>query len=198
MPPPLAPFLFWVALTAPLNCSAAGRMNENDRDPGQAVSAGDGTHYNTGRARSTDRLNIEDDRLDIKGKAIAFLVRVGQDEGKEPSELPGRETHASPSRLLNIRERKGSTMAEQRETYKGREILIRPRTGEPEAAPTGGADAARAASETTEPELLIDGKPVFTIRNSSGAYIAGGHAFEPQTSLVELAKRLIDSREPVQ
>jgi hypothetical protein len=62
--------------------------------------------------------------------------------------------------------------------------MVRPRTAE--------ATTERAAGEGAEPELLIDNQPVFTIQNSSGAYIASGFAFDPQPSLVELAKRMID------
>jgi hypothetical protein len=76
-------------------------------------------------------------------------------------------------------------MTEHRETYKGREIVVR--------TPSHEADAARAAVGPAEPELLIDNQPVFAIQNSSGAYIASGFAFDPQPSLVELAKRMIDS-----
>lgn len=83
--------------------------------------------------------------------------------------------------------REGSTMAEHRETYKGREIVVRPRTQE--------ADAGRAATQPAESELIIDGQPLFTVRNSSGEYIATGFAFAPQSSLVELGKRVIDYRD---
>jgi len=83
--------------------------------------------------------------------------------------------------------REGSTMAEHRETYKGREIVVRPRTQE--------ADAGRAATQPAESELIIDGQPLFTVRNSSGEYIAAGFAFAPQSSLVELGKRVIDYRD---
>jgi hypothetical protein len=70
-------------------------------------------------------------------------------------------------------------VAEHSETYKGRSIMVRPRTAE-------------ATTERAEPELLIDNQPVFTIQNSSGAYIASGFAFAPEASLVDLAKRIID------
>jgi hypothetical protein len=83
----------------------------------------------------------------------------------------------------------GSTMTEHRETYKGREIVVR--------SQAHADDTARAAAAPAESELIIDNKPVFTIRNSSGAYIASGFAFAPQASLVELAKRIID-RDTVQ
>jgi len=83
----------------------------------------------------------------------------------------------------------GSTMTEHRETYKGREIVVR--------SQAHADDTARAAAAPAEPELIIDNKPVFTIRNSSGAYIASGFAFAPQASLVDLAKRIID-RDTVQ
>jgi hypothetical protein len=83
----------------------------------------------------------------------------------------------------------GSTVTEHRETYKGREIVVRSQAHADDTAPAAAAPA--------EPELIIDNKPVFTIRNSSGAYIASGFAFAPQASLVELGKRIID-RDTVQ
>ena len=63
-------------------------------------------------------------------------------------------------------------MAEHRETYKGRHIVV---SGTPE-----------------KPELSIDGKQIFIIRNASGAYLASGFAFDPQPSAVELARKIID------
>jgi hypothetical protein len=94
------------------------------------------------------------------------------------------EVLAQETRKAHESASEGSTMTEHRETYKGREIVVRPRAHE--------ADAARAAAAPAEPELFIDNQPVFTIQNSSGAYIASGFAFDPQPSLVELAKRMID------
>lgn len=81
-------------------------------------------------------------------------------------------------------------MAEHSETYKGRMIVVRPRTAK--------ATSELAASEGAEPELLIDNKPVFTIQNSSGAYIASGFAYAPEASLIDLAKRIIDSQNTAQ
>ena len=49
-----------------------------------------------------------------------------------------------------------------------------------------------ASRDCTVPGLQIDGKPVAVRRNSGGAYIAGGFAYAPETSLVGLAKRIID------
>jgi hypothetical protein len=95
------------------------------------------------------------------------------------AEVPGLNT-----RTVHESIREGSPVAEHSETYKGRRIMVRPRTAE--------ATTERAAGEGAEPELLIDNQPVFTIQNSSGAYIASGFAFDPQPSLVELAKRMID------
>lgn len=86
--------------------------------------------------------------------------------------------------------REGSPVAEHSETYKGRRIMIRPRTAE--------ATTERATGEGAEPELYIDDEPVFTVRERSGAYIAAGLAYAPQASLVELAKRIIDYRDAVQ
>lgn len=89
----------------------------------------------------------------------------------------------------------GEKMAEQRETYKGREIVVR--TGED--APTEGAagleaaGAGRAGGEAVD--VRIDGKNVFVIKNSSGSYIASGFAFDPQPSPMDLARKIIDYRE---
>lgn len=63
-------------------------------------------------------------------------------------------------------------MADHRETYKGREIVV-----------SGTAD---------KPELSIDGKPIFVVRNSSGGYLASGLAFDPQPTPLELARKIID------
>ena len=86
-------------------------------------------------------------------------------------------------------------MAEQRETYKGREIVVR--TGEDVpaegAAGLGTAGAEGAGGEAVD--LRIDGKNVFVIKNSSGSYIASGFAFDPQPSPMELARKIVDYRE---
>jgi hypothetical protein len=86
--------------------------------------------------------------------------------------------------------REGNPVAEHSETYKGRRIMIRPRTAE--------ATTGRAPGEGAEPELYIDDEPVFTVRESSGAYVAAGFAYAPEASLVDLAKRIIDYRDAVQ
>ena len=67
------------------------------------------------------------------------------------------------------------TMADHRETYKGRQIVV-----------SGTAD---------KPELSIDGKAIFIVQNSSGAYLTSGFAFDPQPSPLELAKKIIDSQQ---
>lgn len=86
-------------------------------------------------------------------------------------------------------------MSEQRERYKGREIVVS--TGV--AATPDSAEAAREglASSPVEDELVIDGKPVFTRRASGDVYIASGFAYSPESSLVDLAKRMIDYDEAV-
>jgi hypothetical protein len=66
-------------------------------------------------------------------------------------------------------------MADHRETYKGRQIVV-----------SGTAD---------KPELSIDGKAIFIVQNSSGAYLASGFAFDPQPSPLELARKIIDSQQ---
>lgn len=63
-------------------------------------------------------------------------------------------------------------MADYHETYKDRQIVV-----------SGTAD---------KPELSIDGKIIFIVQNSSGAYLASGFAFDPQPSPLELARRIID------
>jgi hypothetical protein len=99
----------------------------------------------------------------------------------EVSRLDTRPVHES------IRE--GTTVAEHAETYKGRRIMMRPRTAE--------TTTERAMGEGAAPELYIDDEPVFTVRERSGAYIAAGFAYAPEASLVDLAKRLIDYRDAV-
>jgi hypothetical protein len=77
-------------------------------------------------------------------------------------------------------------MQEQRKAYKGHSIVIRYRSGEATAVPP--------AAEGGEPELYIDDEPVFTVRGSAGQYIASGLAYDPQESLEDLGKRIIDAR----
>ena len=62
-------------------------------------------------------------------------------------------------------------MAEQRENYKGREIVLRSGA---EALAARSGDAQLSGPATDELELTIDGKRVFMVRNSAGAYIASG------------------------
>jgi hypothetical protein len=79
-------------------------------------------------------------------------------------------------------------MAKQRETYKGREIVVR--TGE-DAPPEGaaGLEAAGGKGGWRDSRCLrIDGKNVFVIKNSSSSYIASGFTFDPQPSPVDLAR----------
>ena len=85
-------------------------------------------------------------------------------------------------------------MAEQRETYKGREIVVR--TGADAAAGAAGlpeAGAVEAGGEAVD--LRIDGERIFVIQDSSGLYIASGLAFDPQPSPIDLARKIIDYRE---
>ncbi len=87
-------------------------------------------------------------------------------------------------------------MSEQRERYKGREIVVN--TG-----PGGTPDSQAAAPEgiidsPVEEELVIDGEPIFTRRANGDVYIASGLAYSPEPSLVDLAKRMIDYDEAVQ
>jgi hypothetical protein len=69
-------------------------------------------------------------------------------------------------------------MTENRETYKGRQIVI------------GGTP--------DKPELSIDGKQIFIVRNASGAYLASGFAFDPQPSVADLARKIIDYQQTSQ
>ena len=69
-------------------------------------------------------------------------------------------------------------MADHRETYKGRQIVI------------GGTP--------DKPELSIDGKQIFILRNASGAYLASGFAFDPQPSVADLARKIIDYQQTSQ
>jgi hypothetical protein len=86
-------------------------------------------------------------------------------------------------------------MAEQRENYKGREIVLRS-GADALAARSGDASVSgERGAAADEPELTIDGKRVFMVRNSAGAYIASGFAFDPQPSPVDLAKKIIDYQE---
>jgi acetyl esterase/lipase len=85
-------------------------------------------------------------------------------------------------------------MAEQRENYKGREIILR--SGAEALAARGDARVSgQQGAIADEPELTIDGKQIFIVRNSAGAYIASGFAFDPQQSPVDLAKKIIDYEE---
>jgi hypothetical protein len=110
--------------------------------------------------------------------------------GAETPQVRLNKVSELDTRLIHESVREGSTVAEHSETYKGRRIMVRPRTAE--------ATTERAAAEGAEPELYIDDEPVFTVRDGSGAYIAAGFAYAPETSLVNLAKRLIDYRDAIQ
>ena len=82
-------------------------------------------------------------------------------------------------------------MAEQRENYKGREIILRSGA----EARGGRASFRRAGANADEQELTIDGKQVFIVRNSAGAYIASGFAFDPPTVPRRFGKKIIDYEE---
>jgi hypothetical protein len=110
--------------------------------------------------------------------------------GAETPQVRLNKVSELDTRLIHESVREGSTVAEHSETYKGRRIMVRPRTAE--------ATTERAAAEGAEPELYIDDEPVFTVRDGSGAYIAAGFAYAPETSLVNLAKRIIDYRDAIQ
>ncbi len=84
-------------------------------------------------------------------------------------------------------------MAEQREIYKGREIILRTGAEASTARATAGIREDEAGADGAE--LYIDGERIFTVRDAGGAYIASGFAFDPQPSPVDLAKKIIDYRE---
>jgi len=86
-------------------------------------------------------------------------------------------------------------MAEQREVYKGREIIVR--SGEEALAARRGAPPlpGEGAQDVEAPDLYIDGERIFTVRNAAGAFIASGFAFDPQPSPIDLAKKIIDYKE---
>jgi acetyl esterase/lipase len=79
---------------------------------------------------------------------------------------------------------------EQRGTYKGRNIVVRNVAAE--------AMPERIITDAAEPALSIDDEAVVTVRDSAGMYIAAGFAYAPQTSLTDLAQRIIDYRDATQ
>ena len=84
-------------------------------------------------------------------------------------------------------------MAEQRETYKGREIILR--TGAEASAARTAAGIGEGEAGADGAELYINGERIFTVRETGGAFIASGLAFDPQPSLIDLAKKIIDYRQ---
>jgi hypothetical protein len=86
-------------------------------------------------------------------------------------------------------------MAEQREVYKGREIIVR--SGEEALAARRGAPPLpeEGVQDVEAPDLYIDGERIFTVRNAAGAFIASGFAFDPQPSPIDLARKIIDYKE---
>jgi hypothetical protein len=84
-------------------------------------------------------------------------------------------------------------MAEQREIYKGREIILRTGAEASTARATAGIREDEAGADGAE--LYIDAERIFTLRDAGGAYIASGFAFDPQPSPVDLARKIIDYRE---
>lgn len=86
-------------------------------------------------------------------------------------------------------------MAEQRETYKGHEIVVRIGKDVPAEGAAGSAAAEAESARGEAVDLRIDGKDIFVIQNSSGSYIASDFAFDPQPSPMDLARKIIDYRE---
>lgn len=77
-------------------------------------------------------------------------------------------------------------MGEERETYKGREIVIKTEEGRLALAEEG---------IEKKPELYIDGKHIDTMREPSGIYRAVNYAYAPSRSIKDIAKKLIDYEE---
>ena len=69
-------------------------------------------------------------------------------------------------------------MAEEREIYKGREVILRTGAEASTARATAGISEAEAGADGAE--LYIDGERIFTVRDAGGAYIASDFAFDPQ------------------
>ncbi|MDQ3184932.1 MAG: tyrosinase cofactor [Pseudomonadota bacterium] len=84
-------------------------------------------------------------------------------------------------------------MAEQRETYKGREIILR--TGAEASSVRAAAGIREDEAGADGAELTIDGERIFTVRDAGGAFIASGFAFDPQPLPIALARKIIDYRE---
>jgi hypothetical protein len=84
-------------------------------------------------------------------------------------------------------------MAEQRETYKGKEIILR--TGAEASAAKTAAGIAAEELGAEDVELYIGGERIFTVRDAGGKLIASGFAFDPQPSPIDLARKIIDYRE---
>ena len=79
-------------------------------------------------------------------------------------------------------------MEEHRETYKGREIVVRSRS---EGVPTPSI-APREDDTPEEPELLIDDVPIRYGQLPDGSYALQGYAYDWTDDLVDLARRFID------
>lgn len=84
-------------------------------------------------------------------------------------------------------------MAEQREIYKGREVILRTGAEASTARATAGISEDEAGADGSE--LYIDGERIFTVRDAGGAYIASGFAFDPQPTPADLARKIIDYRQ---
>ncbi|ARO88744.1 hypothetical protein EBAPG3_013750 [Nitrosospira lacus] len=84
-------------------------------------------------------------------------------------------------------------MAEQREIYKGREVILRTGAEASTARATAGIGEDEAGADGSE--LYIDGERIFTVRDAGGAYIASGFAFDPQPTPADLARKIIDYRQ---
>ena len=84
-------------------------------------------------------------------------------------------------------------MAEQRDIYKGREIIVR--TGAEAVAARAAAGIGEGEAGAGDTELYIDGERIFILRDAGGALMASGFAFDPQPSAIDLARKIIDYRE---
>jgi hypothetical protein len=85
-------------------------------------------------------------------------------------------------------------MADEHQVYRDRDILIKKAATEV----NGPRIFAEGVIGGPQPELFIDDEPVVTLRDKTGMYIASGFAYDPQSSLLDLAKLIVDYQVAVQ
>lgn len=79
-------------------------------------------------------------------------------------------------------------MESHEEMYKGRRIRIE--------EPQESLASSEAQTKAPPPRLWIDSVPVRVLRLAGGAYISESYAYEAMPTLLELARRQVDLREP--